>query len=41
MTNITIEDHIWHIILNANANEKKSALHWQEVEMVSGTKCTE
>jgi len=32
MTNITIEDHIWHIILNANANEKKSELHWQEVE---------
>lgn len=32
MTNITIEDHIWHIILNANANEKKSVLHWQEVE---------
>jgi len=32
MTTIRIEDHIWHIILNANANEKKSELHWQEVE---------
>ena len=32
MINITIEKHVWHIILNANANEKKSEQHWQEVE---------
>ena len=31
MTNIRIEDHCWHIILNANANEKKSTNNWEEI----------
>lgn len=31
MTNLTIEDHCWHIILNANANEKKSERNWRPV----------
>ena len=31
MTNITIEDHCWHIILNANANEKKSTNNWADI----------
>ncbi len=34
MTNITIEDHIWHIILNANANEKKSTNNWAEIAAI-------
>lgn len=31
MTNITIEEHCWHIILNSNANEKKSTSHWANI----------
>jgi YegS/Rv2252/BmrU family lipid kinase len=31
MTNIRIEDHCWHIILNANANEKKSTIKWAQI----------
>ena len=32
MTNIRIEDHCWHIILNTNANEKKCERSWKPVE---------
>jgi YegS/Rv2252/BmrU family lipid kinase len=31
MTNIRIEDHCWHIILNTNANEKKCERSWKPV----------
>ena len=31
MTNIKIEDHCWHIILNTNANEKKCERSWKPV----------
>jgi YegS/Rv2252/BmrU family lipid kinase len=31
MTNIRIEDHCWHIILNSNANEKKCERNWKPV----------
>ena len=31
MTNIRIEDHCWHIILNTNANEKKIERNWRPV----------
>ena len=31
MTNIRIEDHCWHIILNTNANEKKCERNWRPV----------
>ena len=31
MTNIKIEDHCWHIILNTNANEKKCERSWRPV----------
>lgn len=31
MTNISIEDYVWHIILNANANEKKATNRWAEI----------
>lgn len=39
MTNITIEDYCWHIILNANANEKKSEQNWQEVNTLLQKYC--
>ena len=31
MTNIRIDDHCWHIILNTNANEKKCERSWKPV----------
>ena len=31
MTNLRIEDHCWHIILNTNANEKKCERNWMPV----------
>ena len=31
MTNLRIEDHCWHIILNTNANEKKSERNWKPI----------
>lgn len=31
MTHLRIEDHCWHIILNTNANEKKSERNWKPV----------
>lgn len=31
MTNLNIQNHIWHIILNANANEKKSTNNWADI----------
>lgn len=31
MTNIQIEEHCWHIILNTNANEKKCEQSWKPV----------
>ena len=34
MTNLNIKDHVWHIILNTNANEKKCERKWQEVAKV-------
>ena len=34
MTNLNIRDHVWHIILNTNANEKKCERKWQEVAKV-------
>ena len=32
MTNLNIRDHVWHIILNTNANEKKCERYWKPVE---------
>ncbi|MBR3465660.1 MAG: acylglycerol kinase family protein, partial [Bacteroidales bacterium] len=31
MTNLRIEDHCWHIILNTNANEKRCERSWRSV----------
>ena len=31
MKKITIEDHCWHIVLNTNANEKKSERNWRPI----------
>ena len=31
MTNLNISDHVWHIILNTNANEKKCERNWMPV----------
>ena len=31
MTTLTIENHLWHIILNSNANEKKCERNWRPV----------
>ena len=31
MTTLTIKDHLWHIILNTNANEKKCERSWRPV----------
>lgn len=34
MTNLRIEDHCWHIILNTNANEKKCERNWMPVAVL-------
>ena len=31
MTNLRVEDHCWHIILNTNANEKKCERNWKPI----------
>lgn len=31
MTNLNIRDHVWHIILNTNANDKKCERNWMPV----------
>jgi len=31
MTNLRIEDHCWHVILNANANEGKGEQNWPSI----------